>query len=332
MAVRLKDVAEAAQVSIALVSNYVNGKSTARMSNATRDRIDEALRALDYRPNLLAQMLRRGGESRKVGIITSGLKNEVTTRTLIHLQEIFLEHNYTLMIYHTKNEVGLLRTGYQEMLRSGCAGVIAHGQRWHIGDFPLPQVIMSSGERLQESLPEIFCDYRPGVSALLDHLETLGHKKVLFITLKLSGTTCRYRTFTERFGSENVFTFSSPQELTPEKVREMLLHAPDATAAFCSNDLLALALRESLCALGVKVPEEFSVAGFDNTQLSELCLLTTVDQALERRCRSAANALLNLIEKRCEPVEYYIPAELIVRNSCAQAKISRKESVHVSSN
>jgi DNA-binding LacI/PurR family transcriptional regulator len=126
MAVRLKDVAAAARVSITLVSNYVNGKSTTRMSASTRERIDKALRELDYRPNPLARLLRTGDKKRTVGIITAGLTNEVNLQTVLAFQQHLLERDYNSLIYYTRNELGLLRTGCQEMLCRGCAGVIVH--------------------------------------------------------------------------------------------------------------------------------------------------------------------------------------------------------------
>ena len=319
MPVRLKDVAAAARVSIALVSNYVNGKSTTRMSNATRERIDKALRELNYRPNPLARMLRTGNKNRTVGIITAGLKNEVNLQTVLAFQQHLLERDYNSLIYYTRNELGLLRTGCQEMLCRGCAGVIVHSQKWYVEDLALPQVVVSADLRRETALPEVFCDYRPGVEALLDHLVSLGHQRILFLTYS-HNRSCRQEIFAERFGTANMAFVSSNAELTPDKAGEILQQHPGVTAAFCSNDLLALALREALIRRGMKVPEDFSVAGFDNTQLSQFCGLTTVDQAIERRAVSAVNALLNILENRSDPVEHCIPAELILRNSCSHIK------------
>ena len=319
MSVRLKDVAAEAQVSIALVSNYINGKSTARMSNATRERIDKALRDLNYRPNHLARLLRTGDKKRTVGIITAGLENEVNLQSVLRFQQHLQERDYDVMLYYTKNELGLLRTGCQEMLSCGCAGVIVHSQKWYVEDLPLPQVVVSADLRRETALPEIFCDYRPGVEALLEHLLALGHQHILFLTF-FQSASCRQKIFEERFGTENVEFVDSPAALTPEKAGEILQKHPHVTAAFCSNDLLAIALKEALTARGMKVPEDFSVAGFDNTMISRLCGLTTVDQSIERRAVSAVNALLNILENRSDPVEHYIPAQLILRNSCSNIK------------
>ena len=319
MAVRLKDVAAAARVSITLVSNYVNGKSTTRMSAPTRERIDKALRELDYRPNPLARLLRTGDKKRTVGIITAGVENEVNLQSVLAFQKHLLEREYTSLIYYTRNELGLLRTGCQEMLCRGCAGVIIHSQKWYVEDLALPQVVVSADLRRKTALPEVFCDFRPGVEALLDHLVSLGHQRILFLTFS-ENRSCRREIFAERFGTENMEFVTSPAELTPAKAGEILKKHPGVTAAFCSNDLLALALREALVQLGMRVPEDFSVAGFDNTLLSQLCGLTTVDQAIERRAVSAVNALLNILENRSDPVEHCIPAELILRNSCSHIK------------
>ena len=98
MAVRLKDVADAAGVSVALVSNYVNGKSTARMSDETRDRIDLALRELNYRPNLVARFLRTG-QSRNIGLITAGLANETHQNLMLLIHEALIRRNWNMLAY-----------------------------------------------------------------------------------------------------------------------------------------------------------------------------------------------------------------------------------------
>lgn len=319
MSVRLKDIAEAAQVSIALVSNYVNGKATARMSDVTRSRIDRALRELDYRPNPVARMLRTGEKDRIVGIITAGLKNEVNTQNVLALHQYFLEKDYNVLIYHTKNELGLLRKGYQEMLRRGCAGVIVHSQNWCLDDYPLPQVIQASDRKKAWAHPSVFCDYRPGVEALLEYLSSLGHRRLICLAYRTMNTA-RKDVFEERFGKENVESVSEPEDMTPEYAGELLKRHPGCTAAFCCNDLLALAFKNALEQLGMKIPQDFSVAGFDNILASQLCGLTTVDQMIARRALSAGNALLNMIEKRSDPVEHCISTELVIRNSCSHIK------------
>ena len=319
MAVRLKDVAEAAGVSITLVSNYVNGKATARMSDGTRNRIDKALRDLDYQPNPAARLLRTGAKSRTVGILTAGIQNEVNNKTLLLLHENFLENGYNALIAYTKNELGLLRKSCQELSQAGCAGLILHSQNWNVDCTPLPQVVVSADMR--KNVPnEVFCDYRPAIEALLDHLVSLGHKRILYLTLGNNST--RRTVYEERFPGEKVLKFSSTDAITPEVVRQILKEHPGATAAACSNDLLALALSESLKKLGYRIPEDFSVTGFDNTALSKLCGLTTVDQVLEERCSTAVTALVGMIEKQQTFESCSIPARFIVRNSCSKMEDS----------
>ena len=317
MAVRLKDVAEAAGVSIALVSNYVNGKSTARMSDETRSRINTALRRLNYQPNPVARFLRTG-ESRTVGFLVSGLVNEVTQTLMLRLHEHLAERGCEMLSYYTKNEVGLLCTGYREMLRCCCAGIITHGQNWNIEKTELPQLVMTSDIVDEQEVEQVYCDHRPGVTAALDHLAGLGHRKVICLAHPFGeGTLLRKKIFLERFPEEAIETVTFPGVITPEEAKAILERHPGATAAFCINDMIALAFREALMRLGLRVPEDFSLVGFDNIAGAELAGLSTVDQALDERALSAVNALLNRIENRSDPVAWNIPARFVPRLSCA---------------
>ncbi len=318
MAVRLKDVADAAGVSVALVSNYVNGKSTARMSDETRDRIDLALRELNYRPNLVARFLRTG-QSRSIGLITAGLAHETHQNLMLLIHEALIRRNWNMLAYYTKNEVGLLRLGWQEMVRSCCAGVITDGQSWQFEAVPLPRVIITNRE-CSARCPRIVSDHRTGMEAALDHLFALGHRNILFIGDPVSAArrdAPRLQPFLERFPADCVEQVSHPGAIPPEEAGALLARHPDATAALCFNDMIALAFREALMHLGLRVPEDFSLVGFDNIRAAELIGLSTVDMDNPVRAESAVNAVLNIIEKRSDPVRETVPARFVERSSCS---------------
>ena len=284
----LDEVAKRAGVSAATVSRVLNNLDVVR--DATRDRVMRAVSELNYHPNLHARSL-AGGKSRTIGMIASNLENP-----------FFFDIFRTLEAdSHTKGyEVVAAHTGYspEQLVRSvrlmigrrvaGLAVIVSEMAPDLIHELELsriPSVFYDVGAA-KRHISNIRVQYRQGIERLVELLVGLGHTRFAFVGHHslLGPTNERQQAFVETVGRVD----PKPEWRTvadqdgPEGGRraigELLNSGFQPTAVICVNDFTAIGILRELRDRGLSVPQDVSVTGFDNIQLSEYCYpaLTTV--------------------------------------------------------
>ena len=292
---RLEDVAKRAKVSIATVSRVVNETNT--VSSATRRRVLAALEELNYTPNLQARLL-VSGQSNILGLIVSNLENPFFV-DLFHLLESYAANaGYELIVANTNYEPKRLAETLR-MLRGRCVTGIAIAASEtlprEVSEMlaaKTPVICINTNEALH-GLSHIRVDARSGMRKLVDHLASLGHRRLAYLCHERTykgGTDERHATFEETCDAHDIEYVHVPMpareswEDGRNAVRKLLAQGFDASGIVCVNDMTALSVLRALCDHGIRCPEQVSVTGFDNIPIAHLTCpsLTTASIASDR--------------------------------------------------
>jgi len=322
---RLEDVAKRAKVSISTVSRVVNESNT--VSGARRKRVLAALEALNYTPNLQARLL-VSGTSNILGIVVSNLENPFFV-DLFHLLEVQATRaGYELIVANTNYDPERLAQTIR-MMRGRCVGGIAIAASEtlprEVSEMlaaNIPIVCINTNEALP-GLSHIRVDARSGMKKLVDHLASLGHRRIAYLSHDRNYTgesDERHATFVETcaaHGIEQVHGGMPSQESWEDgrnAVRQLISQGFDASAIVCVNDMTALSVLRAIRDRDINCPGQVSVTGFDNIPIAHLACpsLTTAHIA---RDQIAAMILKSLTAKPGTPADTSIDPELIVRES-----------------
>ena len=320
--IRIKDIADRAGVSPTTVSNVIHGK-TGRVSKATVEKINRILKEMEYVPSISARML-ANNSSGLIGVAlgfmkkgnASSFEDPFVSAMLGNLEYQIREHGYYMMLVARHEQDDLM----QQALGWNFDGMIAMALK--------EKEIAELSERLGKPLvtidqylpPElgvrsITTDDRGGAYQMSQYLIGKGHKKFLFLSdCDLGVDHYRWLGVRQAMEEAGIEDFESRHIVIPwnpeqrEKAyEEMLPLFKKQTALFFSSDYYALEASNFLQNRGIKVPEEISIAGFDDVTYATLARpkLTTVHQMVDGKARRAVEVLMHLIQD--EPVQKDIP-------------------------
>lgn len=327
----INDVAAHAGVSAQTVSRVANGQNNVRP--ATRDRVLASMRELGYRPNSAARNL-KSGRFRSIGFVTFSLTTLGNERTLDAVTQASEAAGYTTTLLSIADPTqGDVAGAFGRLEEQAVDGIILVMSA-EVGSLDeltvaagLPVVIVDSDADLPYTIVDT--DQEQGTRLALDHLLGLGHRDIVHVSgpAKSFSATRRaetYRRSLERAGlpvpGVVVGDWSAASGL--ELGRHILDVAHPPTAIFAGNDQMALGVLHAAHERGLRVPEDLSVVGFDDSDeaLAFWPALTTVHQNFDEVGRKATTQLLALIDG--EPVErqkILIPTRLVVRDSTGPA-------------
>ncbi|WP_341675277.1 LacI family DNA-binding transcriptional regulator [Niveibacterium sp. SC-1] len=329
MKIRLDEVAAEAGVSPSTVSRFLTG--AAKVSEAKRKVVEAAIEKLNYRPNTAARAL-ASGRSMTIGVLTLDISSSFYGEALKGIEQSLIGTDFVPMIVsgelNTKDEAACVEV----LLARQVEGLIVFPRQ--LGTRQLQQIakrvpLVSIG--VKASGPQAHSmqiDNEGGGYMVTRHLTELGHKRIAFV----GGTPGHPEVVARRAGYKRALHDAGlkydPALDVPgnfhesggiEGTERLLAKGTPFTAVFASNDQSAFGARLALHQAGLRVPEDISVAGFDD--LPHACFvsppLTTIRQPILEMGRRAGRAVVSML--RGEPVNLEIPElELIVRGSTAQ--------------
>ena len=320
--IRIKDIADRAGVSPTTVSNVIHGK-TGRVSKATVEKINRILKEMEYVPSISARIL-ANNSSGLIGVAlgfmkkgnASSFEDPFVSAMLGNLEYQIREHGYYMMLVarHEKDDL------MQQALGWNFDGMIAMA----LSEKEIAELSERLGKPLvtiDQYLPpelgvrSITMDDRGGAYQMSQYLIGKGHKKFLFLSdCDLGVDHYRWLGVRQAMEEAGIEDFESRHIVIPwdpeqrEKAyEEMLPLFKKQTALFFSSDYYALEASNFLQNRGIKVPEEISIAGFDDVTYATLARpkLTTVYQMVDGKARRAVEVLMHLIQD--EPVQKDIP-------------------------
>jgi LacI family repressor for deo operon, udp, cdd, tsx, nupC, and nupG len=326
----IREVARLAGVSVATVSRTL--KSPERVLPETRDKVNAAVEQAGYRPNLMAVQFR----SRRTGnlvILVPAIANTFFARVISGAQQAAQTAGYRLLLCDTQ--------GREEIEQEFAALVYAHQADGVIqlracdpfkalppGSEALP--LVNACEVIKDaSHPTISLDNRAAAQAMTEHLIGLGHRRIGIIKGPRSSplTLDRVAGYLDALRHAAIavdpslichgdFTLKAGYD----GAGAMLTLANRPSALFCENDEMAIGALKRIKQMGLRVPEDISLVGFDDIPFAAYCdpPLTTISQPAEAFGQKAVQMLIALIEKK--PIaqrHVLLPFELTVRGSTA---------------
>ncbi len=327
----MQDVAQRAGVSVATVSRVLNGSD--KVINETRERVLQACDELDYSLHLAAQRLRLG-KTNTICVILPFLTLPSIVERLRGVQEALLDSGYDLIPFSVGSPEMRDSRLYDLANRSRTDGLliismpINDKQTARIIKNDMPVVLIDSDK---PEFSRVNVDDQEGGRIATEHLITIGHRKIAFISSHLenpfqfSSTLNRYHGYCSALEAAGISinpAYHQEGEHGREEAEEMaisLLRLPDPpTAIFASSDTKAVGVLDAAKKMNIKVPEELSVIGYDNIRDAEYLNLTTIQQPLFQAGLVGGETLLRLIDQtRTEPEEIILPVELIIRDTTA---------------
>lgn len=333
----LEEVAKRAGVSTATVSRVLNNLDVVR--GATRARVLKAVAELNYHPNLHARTL-AGGKSHTLGLIASNMENPFFFDIFRSLEAEARAAGYEVVVANTDYDPDRLVRAVRLMIGrrvAGLAMVVSEmdaGLTTELAAAGIPCVFYDVGAA-RENITNIRVDYRSGIRHTVEHLHSLGHRRLAFVGhhSALGPTSERETAFVDCVSSLK----PAVQWLTAvdrdgldggrNAARQLLDQGFEPTAIVCVNDFTAVGVLRELRDRGLRIPHDVSVTGFDNIRLADYCdpPLTTVDIPRDEIGRLAFAALVPAGES--EPPagrEIVIEPRLVLRRSTAPPQSRRK--------
>lgn len=328
-------VAKRARVSTATVSRAINRVPT--VSPILAKRVWKAISELGYYPNTQARAL-VSGRSRTFGLVVSELTNPFFPEIVQVFESIAVQNHYEILLASTMNDPARVEVLVRRMLERRVDGVAvmtfgmeeALLEDLRIREIPL--VFVDVGPR-RPRVSNIRIDYLSGIREAVQHLVSLGHQSIAFLSGPKSQKTAQariaaYRHCVKELGLQDDPWLLIEGDHTMEGGREacakLFAAGKRPSAILCSNDMTAFGVMRNCYEQGVRIPRDLSVVGFDDIRFAKYILppLTTVQMSQAELGRIAFEALLSEVNRSSPVLEgstYELKTSLITRESTAAA-------------
>jgi len=324
--VTIGDVAAQAGVSIATVSKVINGRYG--VAPATLEKVQAVIDQLGYESSLVARSL-RSRRTNVIGIVVADIE-PFSAELLKGAGAAIRERGYELIVYsgsgHGKDHSGWERRYISRLGGTLTDGIILVTPTVVDVDDGTP-VVAVDPHTGPSSLPSVHSDNLAGATSATRHLLELGHRRIGFLAGRpdLESARQREQGYRQALGAAGIgvdpdlIRVGDYDLVTSEEPARQLLTLDDRpTAVFAANDLSAMQTLHVARTLGLDVPGDMSVVGFDNIPESALIEppLTTIDQSIQEMGKQAVQLLIDVIEGHTEgPRQITLPTRLVVRQS-----------------
>lgn len=328
----IRDVAQSAGVSIGTVSKVLSGDPTVK--KVLRDRVMTAIDQLGYRPNLAARALRTNRVD-VIGLVVPDITNPFFAQLAKAIETEAASRGHTVMLANSHDCPDTERRQLLALLDRSPRGIVIcsasdEGAPSYRSDIP----ILSIDRRL-DHYPLISTNHVDGAAQIADHLFELGHRHIAYIAgpqntmagrARLTGFQSRVKNLARQDQKLRLQTHQAQfdYESGEDIARQIFSGRADTwpTAIATASDQLAIGVLRVARDLGISVPDDLSVAGFDDIELASLVVprLTTLRQPVTKLAETAIAALFDSAENMSDLL---LPGSLVVRSSTAAAPIRR---------
>ncbi|WFQ78831.1 DNA-binding transcriptional regulator CytR [Xenorhabdus sp. SF857] len=332
--VTMKDVAKVAGVSTATVSRTLMNPD--KVSVRTRQKVENAVLEVGYYPHKLVKNLRRN-VSRTILVIVPNISDPFFTEVIRGIEETATEQGYLVLIGDCKHQQQQEHAFINLLITKRIDGMVLLGSNIPFDvskeeQKNLPPMVMANEFTPELELPTVHIDNLTAAFNATHHLQKLGHKRIACITGPETMPLCHYRLqgyiqALRRTGEKIREEYIIRGDFTHENgatLAETLLNLPEPPSAiFCHSDVMALGAMWQAKKMGLKLPEDLSVVGFDNLNLAQYCepALTTVEHP---RYEIGYHSTLLLLEQLQGRLVFkgskLLEAELIIRASTCSPK------------
>ena len=325
----MNDVARLAEVGTMTVSRVLNG--SARVSEEATERVRAAIEKLNYRPNELARAL-RGERSRTIGLILPYLYDPFFAVCAHAVSAVAQQRGYSVIMTTSNENQETEYAAVIQMLQRHVDGLIlipsSRGKsRINRALLGKTQVVVFDRPLGDPSFDTVLVQNQFGSRRMVQHLIGHGHKAISFMGLSRSIFTMDarfhgYRKAMSEAGLKSDACFQcATMASTLEAIQTRLASKKKPTAYFTANTLVTRFVFAALSQLGIHIPSEVALSGFDDFELADFTgpPLTVVRQPAEEMGRVAANQLFDRLERGETPRtgnRVVLPVEIVLRRSC----------------
>ncbi|NWF67447.1 MAG: LacI family DNA-binding transcriptional regulator [Chloroflexi bacterium] len=336
----IKQVADYADVSVATVSRVIN--KTGYVSQDLQQRVYRAMEALNYKPSALAQSL-RNQRTQVVGVLIPQLDQPFFSTLTYSIEQALFANDYRVLICSAEENREKEDAYIEMMLRQRVDGAIivptghSSDNVRRLLDKNVPVVLVDRDLGDVEGVSRVLTDNYQGGYDGMQHLLQLGHTRIGIISTPLyseamaqrvRGTQQAMLDFGLEPDSEMLISGTLQQfEMGYSAARVLLEKTQPPTAIFALTDVMAVGVIHGAAMLGLKLPHDLSVMGFDNIPLAAYIMpeLTTVAQPIAEIGEIATQVILrHMLDTEAPVSTTVLKDELVVRNSTMPPKTSRK--------
>jgi LacI family transcriptional regulator len=336
----LQDIAKLANISEAAVSLALNDKKG--VSEETRSKVKELASKYNYKPNAFARGLVER-KSRTIGLVVPDTENPYYGKIVKCVDSYIREYGYHLIIAISNEDYMTEAEIIDEFISKQVEGIIivpTNKPNSNISYYEtisqqhLPCVFISSFYNGTD-LPFIMVDLKEGMYSLVKYLLNLGHRHIYFICGNYQSVATDFRlegykaAFEElKVAFDNSYIIECPMvtfEQAYQSTIKLVNNVDNIDAIVTANDYMALGVLNALHDKNIKVPEDISLAGFDNVVFSSIASIpiTTVSQDIPRMVNTGVDTLLDIIKNnnRGSIHSVFIKPELIIRESTKEKRL-----------
>lgn len=332
------DIAKRAGVSTSTVSRVINGVDHP-IKEETRQRILQAARELNYRPNTIAKSL-AGGKSYNIALLIPSITNDFYTQISEVIEEKLEKRGYCTYLCNTRRNVEKESRYVESLIARKVDGVIFSPTRvkpednWvNVRNIETLRengiALVAFGSQFQD-VSQLYINTYQGALEATSYLIHLGHKRIGFIDGLMAGTRkSRRRGYIKALEEAQI-------EFDPGLIEagdlgmedgytctiNLLKRSKPPTAILTANNLMAIGALKAAKDKGLDVPGDLSVMGFDDSLLSEAVdpTLTVIQQPLQEIGQSAVELLMNQLEGDQDPETVQLDTRIVIRESCGHPK------------
>ncbi|MGC8611812.1 MAG: LacI family DNA-binding transcriptional regulator [Athalassotoga sp.] len=323
----IKDVAKVAGVSISTVSRVLN--ESQNVSAELKQKVLDAVQNLGYRSNTIARAL-KGMPTKTLGLLIPTIENPFFPSMVRGVQDEAHRNGYSVFLCNTDGSRIIEETQFKLLLDKKVDGIILVASKYTTRylkngmEFP---IVMIDRYVNSPNFSYVTVDHTIGIRLAIEHLYSLGHRKIAFLGSKLLSSGARerfqsYKRYIEEFKMKFDDSLIILGEYTYESgikmVEELMKRKVKFDSILCGNDLIAFGVIEGLKKYGIKVPKDVSVVGYDDITFSSYHnpKLTTIRQPTYEVGQMATRIVIDMIsgvDRRVKHIK--IEPSLVIRET-----------------
>lgn len=320
---KMTDVAKLAGVSPTTVSRVINWRGY--LSNKTINKVEDAMRQLNYRPNVIAKQL-QSQQTKVIGILVPSVANPFFGELTYQLERAFFNAGFKVLIGNAENDVKKERLYLQELLAREVDGLViaTHNHQRQIPEYQNANLpIVSIDRYLRSSIPNISSDNYTGGRLATEELIKRGAKHIIHTDSvrtfnKLDYLRQQaYRDVMKAHGMKPI-TYSIDFDSEPQKMHRFFKcifeEHPEVDGVFASNDMDAIQLMQVVRSCGLEIPRDLQVIGYDGVPTTTHIVpeLSTIVQQISKMANKAVDVLTREIQGKRIQKNYILPVTLRV--------------------
>jgi DNA-binding LacI/PurR family transcriptional regulator len=337
MKATIYDVAKEAGVSIATVSKVIN--NTGNMRDSTRHKVLETMKQLNYYPSVMASAL-TGKSTGTLGLLVPDISNPFFSEMARMIEDRAHEQGMSVIMCSTDEDEEKEKK-YLELLRRKQVDGFIVASSFHdknllkeLKQSDVTLVMLTQDDSSLGFTSVSVDDFKGGYEAT-SYLFSIGHKNIAIIAenapsskMRIYGYREAHEAYDIPFSEENIFRTTASISNGKKCFNDILNHAEAPTAIFACNDLIAIGVIQGAKERGIRVPEDLSIIGFDNTILATTTVpaLTTVAQPIEDMGKKVVDVIIEEIKEKLPVKERILfNPQLIVRGTTAKLLDEKEE-------